>query len=163
MRIHSATVPTNMTEKGCSFFNQTPDSIFIPEDFQGDENLMIEMAAKFARDEIRPLQERLEKQEDGLMPNLIAEAGQLGFIGVDTAEAYGGLGLGKNLATRILEFLSVDGSFATTYGVTSGIGQLGLSLFGTEQQKQQYLPQIASGQWDFSLRPERTKTPELMP
>lgn len=132
---------------GCSFFSQTPERIFTPEDFKGDEALMIDAAEQFSRGEVMPVVEKLDKQEDDLMPQLIRKAGELGFCGVDSPDAYGGLGLGKNLAARILEYLSLNGSFSVTIGVTSGIAQLGLSLFGTEEQKQQYIPRLASGEW----------------
>ena len=81
------------------------------------------------------------------MQSLVRRAGELGFCGVDSASGFGGLGLGKNLAARILEHLSLNGSFSVTIGVSSGIGQLGLSLFGSPDQKQQYIPRIASGEW----------------
>jgi len=142
-----ATTPLETMDKGCSFFSQTPDAAFAPEDFAGDERLMIETAEQFSRKEVLPVQERLDAKEEGLMPSLIAKAGALGFCGVDSPAEYGGLGLGKNLAARILEFLSLNGSFSVTIGVTSGIGQLGLSLFGTPEQKRQYIPQLASGEW----------------
>ncbi|HVL38453.1 MAG TPA: acyl-CoA dehydrogenase family protein, partial [Fimbriimonadaceae bacterium] len=132
---------------GCSFLTSTPERTFIPEDFAGDERLMIQAAEEFSRKEVLPLVERLEKQEEGLMPGLIRKAGELGFCGVDSPEAYGGLGLGKNLAARILEYLSLDASFSVTIGVTSGIGQVGLSLFGNEEQKAKYLPRLAAGEW----------------
>jgi alkylation response protein AidB-like acyl-CoA dehydrogenase len=138
---------SSLASTGCSFFSETPGRIFTPEDFGSDDRLMIETAEQFSRKEILPLVERLEKQEEGLMPGLIRKAGELGFCGVDGPEAYGGLGLGKNLAARILEFLSLDGSFSVTLGVTSGIGQVGLSWFGTEEQKSQYLPKVLSGEW----------------
>lgn len=118
---------------------------FTPEDFLPDEKLMIETAEQFSRKEILPILERLEVQEDGLMPSLIQKAGEIGFCGIDAQEAYGGLGLSKNLAARILEFLSLNGSFSVTIGVTSGISQVGLSLFGTPEQKEKYLPAILSG------------------
>lgn len=135
------------TPQGCEFFSRTPDSIFTVEQFQGDEALMISTAEQFSRGEVLPVVERLDRQEDGLMPSLIRKAGDLGFCGIDSPEAYGGLGLSKNLAARILEFLSLNGSFSVTYGITSGISQVGLSLFGNESQKQQYLPKLTSGQW----------------
>src|SRR5579862_3773197 len=133
--------------QGCAFFSQTPPSTFIPEDFVGDERLMIDTAEQFTRKEIIPLVERLDKQEDGLMLDLIHRAGELGFCGVDAPEAYGGLGLGKNLAARILEYLSLNGSFSVTIGVTSGIAQVALSWFGTDEQKAKYLPKLTSGEW----------------
>lgn len=141
------TETTLETAAGCSFFSATPSRTFLPEDFQGDEKLMIETAEQFSRGEVLPVAERLDKQEDGLMPELIRKAGELGFIGIDSPEAYGGLGLSKNLAARILEFLSLNGSFSVTAGVTSGISQVGLSLFGNEEQKQKYLPHLTSGEW----------------
>jgi alkylation response protein AidB-like acyl-CoA dehydrogenase len=120
--------------------------VFTPEDFVGDDALMIAAAEQFSRDRVVPLAESIDHQEPGLMPKLIAEAGELGLCGIDTSEAYGGLGLGKNIAARILEFMSLNGSFSVTYGITSGISQVGLSLFGTEDQKQRWLPKVASGE-----------------
>lgn len=141
-------IPITQTQPaGCSFLSHTPDQIFTPEQFSDDEKLMIETAEQFSRGEVLSVRERLEKQEDSLMPALIRKAGELGLLGVDAPESYGGLGLGKNVSARILEFLSLDGAFSVTAGVTSGIGQVGLSLFGAEAQKQQYLPKIVSGEW----------------
>lgn len=133
--------------QGCAFFSTTPASIFIPEDFEGDERLMIDTAEQFSRKEILPILDRLEKQEEGLMPELIRRAGELGFCGIDAPEEFGGLGLGKNLAARILEHLSLNASFSVTIGVTSGISQVALSWFGTEEQKAKYLPRLTSGEW----------------
>ncbi|MBX7131400.1 MAG: acyl-CoA dehydrogenase family protein [Fimbriimonadaceae bacterium] len=136
------TIPT-----GCSFFSETPESIFTPEDFSSDERLMIDTAEQFSRKEVLPVSEALDHQEDGLMPKLIHRAGELGFCGADTPEQYGGLGLSKTLAARMLEFLSLNGSFSVTLGVTSGISQIGLVLFGNEEQRLRYLPRLASGEW----------------
>ena len=132
---------------GSTFFCQTPDSIFTVEQFQGDDALMIDTAEQFCRKEVLPLVERLDHQAEGLMPDLIRRAGELGLCGVDSPDAYGGLGLPKNLAARILEFMSLNGSFSVTYGITSGISQVGLSLFGSDTQKSQYLPSLTSGEW----------------
>ncbi len=133
--------------QGGAFLSQCPDSIFTPEQFSGDEALMIDIAEQFSRKEVLPLVERLEKQEDGLMPALIRKAGELGFCGADAPAEYGGLGLSKTLAARMLEYLSLDGGFSVTLGVTSGIGQVALSIFGSEAQKRKYLPKLASGEW----------------
>ncbi len=108
---------------------------------------MIDTAEQFTRKEILPVLDRLDKQEEGLMPELIRKAGDLGFCGVDAPEAYGGLGLGKNLSARILEFLSRNASFSVTIGVTSGISQVALAWFGTDEQKAKYLPRLTSGEW----------------
>lgn len=132
---------------GGSFLSTTPDRIFTPEAFVGDERLMIDTAEQFSRREVLPVAERLDHQEEGLMPDLIRRAGELGFCGPDSPEPYGGLGLGKNVSARMLEFLSLNGSFSVTIGVTSGISQIGLVLFGDEHQRQKYLPKLASGEW----------------
>jgi len=141
------TQSNNVVPAGSAFFSQTPNSIFSVEQFVSDDALMIDTAEQFCRKEVLPLVERLDKQEDGLMPGLIHKAGELGLCGVDSPDAYGGLGLPKNLAARILEMMSLNGSFSVTYGITSGISQVGLSLFGTNAQKAQYLPQLTSGEW----------------
>lgn len=132
---------------GCSFLTAPREPIFIPEDFARDEQLMIETAEQFSRKEVLPLQDRLDAQEDGLMPGLIRNAGELGFCGIDSPDQFGGLGLGKNLAARILEFLSLNASYSVTVGITSGISQFGLVAFGTESQKSEYLPKLTSGEW----------------
>jgi alkylation response protein AidB-like acyl-CoA dehydrogenase len=141
------TSSTSSSPLGCAFFSSTPDQIFTVEQFGGDERLMIETAEDFSRNEVLPVVEALDKQEEGLMPSLIKKAGELGLCGVDSPEEYGGLGLGKNLAARILEFMSLNGSFSVTFGVTTGISQVGLSLFGTDAQKAKYLPRLTSGEW----------------
>lgn len=133
--------------EGGAFFSSTPERIFTVSDFSADERLMIDTAEQFSRKEILPLAEALDRQEEGLMPQLIRKAGHLGFCGVDAPEAYGGLGLSKNVAARILEMLSLNASFSVTLGVTSGIAQIGLVLFGTEEQKARFLPTLTSGEW----------------
>ena len=82
---------------------------------------MVQTAEQFCRNEVLPIQDRLDAQEEGLMVDLIRRAGQLGFCGPDTKETYGGLGLPKNVAARMLEFLSLNASFSVTVGITSGI------------------------------------------
>lgn len=138
---------THQSVAGGEFFAATPTSIFTPESFSSDERLMIQAAEQFSRGEVLPVVEDLDQQAEGLTPRLIRQAGELGFCGVDTPEAYGGLGLGKNVAARILEFLSLNGSFSVTVGITSGISQFGLVAFGNEAQKQRYLPHLTSGEW----------------
>lgn len=140
-------IETTSPTVGCGFFAATPDRIFTPADFTSDDRLMIETAEQFSRKEVMPILERLDHQEEGLMPGLIRKAGELGLCGIDSPEQFGGLGLGKNLAARILEFMSLNASFSVTYGITSGISQVGLSLFGNDAQKAQYLPRLTSGEW----------------
>lgn len=132
--------------RGGDFFSSRPDRIFTAEDFRGDDALMIRTAEEFSRKEVLPIQERLDAQEEPLMRDLVRKAGELGFCGPDTSEEYGGLGLPKNLSARMLEMLSLNASFSVTIGITSGISQVGLNLFGTPEQKAQYLPSLTSGE-----------------
>ncbi|CAN5486781.1 acyl-CoA dehydrogenase family protein [soil metagenome] len=133
--------------QGCAFIAETPAAIFSVEQFSGDDLLMIQTAEEFSRKEVLPVVERLDRQEDGLMPAIMQKAGELGLCGVDAPENFGGLGLGKNLSARILEFMSLNGSFSVTFGVSTGISQVGLVLFGTDAQKAHYLPRLTSGEW----------------
>lgn len=141
---HSASLGNPLI--GGHFLSSTPSLTFCPENFDADEKLMIETAEQFSRQEVLPLADRLDAQEEGLMPALIRKAGELGFCGIDTPEAAGGLGLPKNLAARILEFLSLNASFSVTVGITSGISQVGLALFGNQGQQSRYLPLLVSGE-----------------
>ncbi len=133
--------------QGCGFLTSLPENPFFPGSLRSRWNgWSIETAEAFSRNEVLPNLERLEKQEDGLMLGLLRKAGELGFCGPDTPEAYGGLGLSKTLAARMLEFLSLNGSFSVTIGIHSGISQAGLVLFGNEEQKQRYLPRLAAAE-----------------
>lgn len=135
------------SDLGCSFLSHPPAEVFSPESFDSDDRLMISEADSFSRQEVLPIQDRLDAQEEGLMVGLIRKAGELGFCGVDAPEAFGGLGQKKSTAAAILERLSMNASFSVTYGITSGISQQGLILFGTDKQKAQYLPHLTSGEW----------------
>lgn len=132
---------------GGAFLYEKPNHIFTPEDFDADSLLMIETAKHFARREVQPMLDRLDQQEPGLMEKLFADMGALGLAGIETPEKYGGLGLSKALGTRILEMLSLNGSFSTTAAVHVGIGQAPIYLWGTPEQKARYLPKLASGEW----------------
>ncbi|GEM_PF-249200 len=132
--------------KGGGFLFACENEPFTPEQFGADERLMADTAFQFAKNEVLPLLDRLDAQEEGLMPGLIKQACELGFGGPDTPEKYGGLGLSKAVATRILEKLSLNGSFSTTIGVHQGVAQLPIVLFGSEEQRMRYLPRITSGE-----------------
>ncbi|MBA3726655.1 MAG: acyl-CoA dehydrogenase family protein, partial [Armatimonadetes bacterium] len=142
-------MPSNVAAEpsGGAFLFQEPDHIFSPEEFDSDARLMIDTARQFALKEVQPHLERLDTQEEGLMPALFAKMGELGLAGPETPEEYGGLGLPKTLGTRILEMLSLNGSFSTTVAVHIGIGQAPIYLWGTEEQKRKYLPKLAAGEW----------------
>lgn len=142
MSTEAATHPT-----GGSFYTRTPSSSFTPEDFGPDAQLVVQAAEQFSRREVLPVIDRIEKLEDGLVPELMRKAGDLGLCGIDVAEAYGGYGMGKNLAARCAEFLSLNASFSVTFGVSCGMGQFATHAFGTDEQCRRYLPHTSSGRW----------------
>lgn len=135
------------TAVGGSFLHQSPTNGFTPEMFSSDERLMAETALQFSKREVIPYLERLDAQEDRLMPSLVRKACDLGFGGPDSPEEFGGLGLSKAVGMRILEMLSLNGSFSTTIGVQMGIAQAPLILFGSEAQQRRLLPKLISGEW----------------
>jgi butyryl-CoA dehydrogenase len=127
--------------------NRTPGEIFTPEDITEEQRQIAATAAQFARDEILPATPAIEAKEPGVLRGVLVKAAQLGFTSVDIPEAYGGVGLDKVSSTLITDHLSVLASFSTAFGAQTGIGTLPLVWYGTEDQKQRYLPKLASGEW----------------
>lgn len=119
--------------------------IFTPEAFSDEQNLFYRTALEFMEREVLPKNERIEKMEDGLLPALIAKAGELGILGIDVPEQYGGLGLDKTTSALVGEALVTQASFAVALGVQTGIGTLPILIFGTEEQKHRYLPALVTG------------------
>jgi len=130
---------------GAAFLSHPEAPCFIPEDFNAEARLMADLAQQFSREHVIPRAHELDAQSVGLMPSLIRRAGDQGFCGLDAPEAYGGLGLSTNVAARVLEFLSLNASFSVTVGISSGISQVGLKLFGTPEQCAKYLPPLTAG------------------
>jgi alkylation response protein AidB-like acyl-CoA dehydrogenase len=124
-----------------------PERVFTPEEFTSEERLMAETAEKFCRGEVLPLQDRLDEKEEGLMLSLLRKAAELGLAGPDTPMEYGGLGLGSCVAARIHEMVSLNGSFAISLGVQTGIAAFPIILFGTQEQKEKYLPKLCTAEW----------------
>jgi len=123
------------------------EEMFIPEEFSEEQKMMAAATMEFIEKEINPLTERIEKMEEGLMPELMTKAGELGLLGVNVPEAYGGLGMSFNTGMLIADIMASAGSFSTAYGAHTGIGTLPILYYGTEEQKQKYLPKLASGEW----------------
>ncbi len=135
--------------KGGSFLieTRTPAEVFTPEDLSEEQRQMAATAAQFARDEILPATADIEAKKPGVLPGLMRKAAELGFASVDIPEAYGGMGMDKTASTLITDHLSVVASFSTAFGAHIGIATLPLLWYGTEEQKQRYLPKLASGEW----------------
>ncbi|HYN05399.1 MAG TPA: acyl-CoA dehydrogenase family protein [Vicinamibacteria bacterium] len=135
--------------KGGSFLieERTPDEIFTPEDFSEEQVMIGQTADDFMVKELVPRLPDLLKLDYELSRGLLRKAGELGLLGVEIPEEYGGLGLDKVSGCLVAEKAGRDGSFATTFAVQVGIGTLPIVFFGTEAQKKKYLPKLASGEW----------------
>jgi alkylation response protein AidB-like acyl-CoA dehydrogenase len=134
--------------KGGSFLLEATDpaEVFTPEDFSDEQKMFVKTAEDFVNNEVLPNIEKSEAKEEGVMTGLLKKAGELGLLMIDIPEAYGGLGLDKATSMAVIEAISRGGAFATTYGGHAGIGTLPIVLFGTDEQKKQYLPKIATAE-----------------
>ncbi|WLR49368.1 acyl-CoA dehydrogenase family protein [Halobacillus litoralis] len=122
------------------------EDVITPEDFT-DEHLMIAKTAEdFVLGEVVPKIENLENHEFEHSVALLKQAGELGLLGADVPEEYGGLQLDKISSSLITEKFSRAGGFSVTHGAHVGIGSLPIVFFGNEDQKQKYLPLLATGE-----------------
>ena len=126
---------------------RTPGEVFTPEDLNEEQRQIEATAARFAREEILPSVAAIEAKEPGVLAATLKKAGELGFTGVDIPEEYGGMGMDKISSTLITDHISVLASFSTAFGAQVGIGSLPLVWYGTEEQKQRYLPKLATAEW----------------
>ncbi|TVX92563.1 acyl-CoA dehydrogenase family protein [Paenibacillus agilis] len=134
--------------KGGSFIidDVEASSVVIPEDFVEEQRMMMETTRDFVEGEVMPHDEEIEKLNYELTVKLIRKAGELGLLGSDVPEEYGGLGLDKVSSTLINETLAKASSFALSVGAHVGIGTLPIVFFGTAEQKRKYLPALATGE-----------------
>jgi len=134
------------TLQGGEFLIRSSDpTIFTPEDFDDEQRMIYDMAHQFIEKEIWPLLDRIDQQEPGLMQSLLDKAGELGLLGAALPEAYGGMGKDFITATLINEAVGAGHSFAVAMAAHTGIGTLPILYFGTPEQKQKYLPGLATG------------------
>jgi butyryl-CoA dehydrogenase len=133
---------------GGSFLLETrrPDEVFTPEDFSEQQQLIGQTAEEFAINEIVPNVEKIEHKDFSVTRDLLRKAGELGLSSVEIPEAYGGLEMDKVTAAVIADHIAKYAGFATTWGGHTGIGTLPIVYFGTEAQKQKYLPRLGSGE-----------------
>ena len=143
----TTTVP-NTKVSGGSFLleSRRPDEVFTPEDFTEQHQLIGQTAEEFAVNEILPNAEKIEHKDFSISRELLKKAGELGLSGVEIPEAYGGLEMDKVTSAVIADHIAKYAGFATTWGAHSGIGLLPIVYFGTEEQKKQYLPRLATGE-----------------
>ena len=140
---------TNSIQGGEFLVRETPaQDIFIPEEFSEEQKMMAQACQDFIDTEINPNVEKIDSMKHPeLVPQLFKKAGDLGLLGIAVPEVYGGLGMSFNTSMLIADIIGASGSFSTTYGAHTGIGTLPILYYGTEAQKQTYLPKLATGEW----------------
>ncbi|MGH9870853.1 MAG: acyl-CoA dehydrogenase family protein [Pyrinomonadaceae bacterium] len=144
----SAVVEQKHVVQGGAFMieDRTTQEIFTPEDFTEEHRMIAETTRQFIDNEVIPHIGDLEKHDWKLARELVGKAADLGLIGANIPEEYGGLGLDQTSGALVGENIGRCASFATTLGAESGIGLLPIIYFGTEEAKKKYLPKIASGE-----------------
>ena len=124
------------------------EAIFTPEDFNEEQLMMRDSVKEFVDKEIWPYKNRFENKDFALTEETMKKAGDLGFLSVAVPEAYGGMGMGFVNTVLVCDYISgATGSFSTAFGAHTGIGTMPITLYGTEEQKQKYVPKLASGEW----------------
>jgi alkylation response protein AidB-like acyl-CoA dehydrogenase len=123
-----------------------PDDIFTAEDITEEQRMFARTAEEFLRKEVLPREDAIYAKEYKVTRELMLKAGELGLLSIDIPEKYGGLGLDKVSSSIVGEQFALQSSFAGTQSSHVNIGTLPLVFFGTEQQKQKYLPKLATGE-----------------
>ncbi len=123
-----------------------PQSVFIPEEMNDDQKMMVETANDFVQKEIWPRLDAIDHKEPGLTVSLLEKAGELGLLGTSIPEEYGGLGGDFNTNTFLSMAMGTSYSFGVSFAAHTGIGTLPILYYGNDEQKAKYLPKLASGE-----------------
>ena len=123
------------------------EDVFVTEQFTEEQQMMKEAVVEFIDREVWPIKERFEEKDYALTEELMRKAGEMGFLGVSIPEQYGGIGMGFVSTMLVTDYISAaSGSLGTAYGAHTGIGTMPIFLYGTEAQKQKYLPVLTAGE-----------------
>ncbi len=138
----------DVNKKGGGFLigETDPETVFTPEDFSEEQKMFAKTAEDFLQNEVFPNIEKTEAKDHDLMVALLKKAGELGLLMIDIPEKYGGLELDKATSMLVSEIISKGGSFGSTFGSHVGIGTLPIVFFGTDGQKEKYLPKLATAE-----------------
>ena len=139
----------NITRGGQFIVKETlAENIFTPEDFSEEQKMMRDSVKEFVDREIWPNKIRFEKKDYAFTEEAMRKAGELGFLGVAVPEEIGGLGMGFVSTMLTCDYISgATGSFSTAFGAHTGIGTMPITLYGNDEQKNKYVPKLASGEW----------------
>jgi len=140
------------TIKGGEFLitETTYQDVFIPEEFDEEQQMIAQTCRDFLATEINPILDRIDSQEEGLMPALMDKAGELGILGVSIPEEFGGFGKNFNTSMLVADVCGAGHSFAVALSAHTGIGTLPILYYGNEAQKQKYIPKLGTGEWKAS-------------
>jgi butyryl-CoA dehydrogenase len=135
--------------KGGTFLTEerAPGDVFTPEDLSEEHRQIAKTAVDFTQNEVMPAAAEIEAKNFAVTKALLRKAGELGLMGVDVPEVYGGLEMDKITSAIIAESISKLASFSVAFSAHSGIGTLPIVWYGTAAQKQKYLPKLATGEW----------------
>jgi len=144
----TTTIPTHLLKGGEWLIKESnPANTFIPEDFNEEQKMVMDMCVQFLDTEVYPAIERIDKLEPGLMPSLLEKAGEQGLLCSAFPEDLGGLGKDFITSTIVNEGLGGGHSFSVAIAAHTGIGSLPILYFGTDAQKKKYIPKLGSGEW----------------
>jgi len=138
-----------LTYRGTSFLHSAsqPEAIFTPEDFTGEHHMIADTAKNFIEKEVRPHNEQIEGGDFTLVRSLLGKAGELGLLAHSIPEKYGGLGLDKITKGLVGEIIGAAGGYSVAHSNHTCIATLPITYFGSQWQKERYLPKLASGEF----------------
>lgn len=144
-----STVAEKTHLKGGEFLvkDTSAEDVFIPENWDEEQLMIAQTCQDFIEQKVVPVLNRIDAQEEGLMVDLINQAGELGIIGISIPEEYGGFGKDFPTAMLISEKTGPGASFSVAVMAHTGIGTLPILYYGNEEQKNKYIPKLASGEW----------------
>lgn len=122
------------------------ECMYTPADFSEEHKMIAGTVQDFVQNELVPNIVKLETLDLNLTRQLLKDAGNLGLLGVEIPEEYGGVGLDEVSAMIVAEKMAKGGSIAVSYAAHAGLGALPVAFFGDTQQKRQYLPKFVSGE-----------------
>lgn len=121
--------------------------IFTPEEWNEEQKMIAQMCDDFIEQEIIPHLDRIDNMEEDLMKSIVEKAGELGLLGLSVPEELGGMGVDFKTSLLATEYLGKGYSFSVSFGAHTGIGTLPLLYYGSKEQKEKYIPKLASGEW----------------
>ena len=125
-----------------------PEEIFIPEEWGEEEKMIAQTCREFLKNEVLPNVDKLDSMEDPeLMPTLLRKAGELGILSISIPAEYGGMGMDFKTSMLAAEAVGGGHSFSVAISAHTGIGTLPILYYGSEKQKQKYIPKLGSGEW----------------